>query len=77
MGVVDAIAALFTKLGGGNVFLIYTIIVWASVLIRTNSCSQGNTPMWVHISPKMSTAAIVWASNSLLVWRLLNGCVGT
>jgi len=30
-GLVDAIAELFVKLGGDNIFLIYTIIVWASV----------------------------------------------
>jgi Na+/H+ antiporter NhaD/arsenite permease-like protein len=33
MGVVDAIAQLFTRLGGGSVFLVYTIITWASVAI--------------------------------------------
>ena len=33
MGVIDALAALLADLGGGNVFLMYTIIVWASVLI--------------------------------------------
>ena len=33
MGVIDALANLLAKLGGGNVFLMYTIIVWASVLI--------------------------------------------
>ena len=33
MGVIDALAGLLAKLGGGNVFLMYTIIVWASVLI--------------------------------------------
>ncbi len=32
MGVIDAVASLFTKLGGGNLFLIYSIIVWASVI---------------------------------------------
>lgn len=32
-GVIDALAALLAKLGGGNPFLMYTIIVWASVLI--------------------------------------------
>ncbi len=34
-GVIDAAANLLAKLGGGNVFLLYTIIVWASVLIST------------------------------------------
>lgn len=33
MGVIDALAALLARLGGGNLFLMYTIIVWASVLI--------------------------------------------
>ncbi len=33
MGVIDAAAGLLVKMGGGNVFLLYTIIVWASVLI--------------------------------------------
>lgn len=33
MGVIDAAASLLAKLGGGNVFILYTVIVWASVLI--------------------------------------------
>lgn len=33
MGVIDAIANLLAKAGGGNVFLLYTVIVWGSVLI--------------------------------------------
>ena len=32
-GVIDAAANLLAKAGGGNVFLLYTIIVWASVVI--------------------------------------------
>ena len=32
-GVIDALAQLLAKLGGGNLFLMFTIIVWASVLI--------------------------------------------
>ncbi len=32
-GVIDALASLLAKLGGGNMFVLYTIIVWASVLI--------------------------------------------
>lgn len=32
-GVVGALAALLAKLGGGSVFRMYTIVVWASVLI--------------------------------------------
>lgn len=33
MGVIDAAAGLLAKAGGGNVFLLYTLIVWASVII--------------------------------------------
>ena len=33
MGVIDALAQLLAKLGGGSPFLMFTIIVWASVLI--------------------------------------------
>ena len=32
-GVIDALAQLLADLGGGNMFLMYTVIVWASVLI--------------------------------------------
>ena len=31
-GVIDAIAALFVRIGGNDLFLMYTIIVWGSVL---------------------------------------------
>ncbi len=33
MGVIDALAGLFGKVSGGNLFLLYTLIVWASVVI--------------------------------------------
>ncbi|MBQ8621163.1 MAG: arsenic transporter [Oscillospiraceae bacterium] len=32
-GVIDALAQLLADLGGGNLFLMYTVIVWASVII--------------------------------------------
>ncbi|MBQ9841652.1 MAG: arsenic transporter [Clostridia bacterium] len=32
-GVIDQLAGLLAQLGGGNLFLLYTVIVWASVLI--------------------------------------------
>lgn len=32
-GVINAAARLLAKAGGGNIFLLYTVIVWASVLI--------------------------------------------
>lgn len=33
MGVIDEISRLMTRLGGGNLFLMYSIIVWGSVLV--------------------------------------------
>lgn len=33
MGVVSAIADLFSKIGKGNLFLVYTLIVWMSVIL--------------------------------------------
>ena len=33
MGVIQELADLLAKVGGGNLFLLYTVIVWASVLI--------------------------------------------
>ncbi len=33
MGVIDELAGLLASLGGGNIFVLYTVIVWASVLI--------------------------------------------
>lgn len=33
MGVIDAAAGLLARLGGGNTFILYTVIVWASVLL--------------------------------------------
>ena len=32
-GVIDDIAGLVAKLGGGNIFILYTVIVWGSVVI--------------------------------------------
>ena len=32
-GVIDAVANLLAKAGGNNIFLLYTVIVWASVLL--------------------------------------------
>lgn len=33
MGLIDQAAAMIAKLGGSNIFLIYTVIVWGSVLL--------------------------------------------
>jgi len=47
-GVIKAAADLLAKVGGGNVFLLYTVIVWASVLI---SAFIDNIPYVATIIP--------------------------
>ncbi len=54
-GVIDALADLLAKLGGGNVFLLYTVIVWASVLI---SAFIDNIPYVATMIPVIGTLAM-------------------
>ena len=54
-GVIDALAALLAKLGGGNPFLMYTIIVWASVLI---SAFIDNIPYVATMIPVIAGIAV-------------------
>ena len=54
MGVIDALAGLLAKLGNGNVFLMYTIIVWASVLI---SAFIDNIPYVATMIPVIASLA--------------------
>ena len=49
MGVVDAAANLLARMGGGNVFVIYTAIVWASVLF---SAFIDNIPYVATMRPR-------------------------
>ena len=49
-GLIDKIAELFTQLSGGNVFLIYTIVVWFSVVI---SAFIDNIPYVATMLPVM------------------------
>ncbi len=53
-GVIDELAGLLAKLGGGNVFLLYTVIVWASVLI---SAFIDNIPYVATMIPVIGTLA--------------------
>ena len=57
-GVIDALAGLLAKLGGGNVFLMYTIIVWASVLI---SAFIDNIPYVATMIPVIGGLAVQMA----------------
>ena len=54
MGIIDALAQLLAKLGGGNVFLKYTVIVWASVLI---SAFIDNIPYVATMIPVLAGIA--------------------
>ena len=54
MGVIDALGKLLATLGGGNEFLMYTIIVWASVLI---SAFIDNIPYVATMIPVIATLA--------------------
>ena len=55
MGVIDAAADLLAKVGGNNVFLIYTVIVWASVLI---SAFIDNIPYVATMLPVVQGLAL-------------------
>ena len=71
MGVVDAIAQLFTKVGGGNVFLIYTIITWASVGF---SAFIDNIPYVATMLPVVQSIAVgMGVDPTVLYFGLLSG----
>ena len=54
-GVIDALADLLAKLGGGDLFLMYTVIVWASVVI---SAFIDNIPYVATMIPVIASLAI-------------------
>ncbi len=58
-GVIDALAGLLTDLGGGNLFLLFTVIVWASVLI---SAFIDNIPYVATIIPVIGTMSVQLAA---------------
>ena len=70
-GVIDAAANLLAQAGGGNVFLLYTIIVWASVLI---SAFIDNIPYVATMIPVIaSLAAAMNIDPTALYFGLLSG----
>lgn len=70
-GVIDALANLLSKLCGGNVFVIYTIITWASVLI---SAFIDNIPYVATMLPVVSSmAASLGIDPTILYFGLLSG----
>ena len=71
MGVIDAAAGLLAKLGGGNVFILYTIIVWASVLL---SAFIDNIPYVATMLPVVTgLASALGIEPTLLYFGLLTG----
>ncbi|MBQ8432460.1 MAG: TRAP transporter large permease subunit [Clostridia bacterium] len=70
-GVIDAAANLLAEAGGGNVFLLYTIIVWASVLI---SAFIDNIPYVATMLPIIGgLAAALGVNPTPLYFGLLSG----
>ena len=70
-GVIDEAAKLLAGLGGGNVFLLYTIIVWASVVI---SAFIDNIPYVATMLPVVTgLAATLNIDPTLLYFGLLSG----
>ena len=71
MGVVDAIANLFTNIGGGNIFVIYTLITWMSVLL---SAFIDNIPYVTTMLPvTQGIAASMGVDPTILYFGLLSG----
>ena len=71
MGVIDEAAGLLAKLGGGNVFVLYTVIVWASVLI---SAFIDNIPYVATMLPVVTgLAATLGIEPTILYFGLLSG----
>ena len=70
-GVIDAAAGLLAKAGGGNVFFLYTVIVWASVAI---SAFIDNIPYVATMIPVIAgLAAALGVDPTPLYFGLLSG----
>ncbi len=71
MGVIDAAARLLAKFGGGSVFVLYTVIVWGSVLI---SAFIDNIPYVATMLPVITgLAATLGVNPTILYFGLLSG----
>lgn len=71
MGVIDAMAMLLARLGGGNMFVMYTIIVWASVAV---SAFIDNIPYVATMIPVLAgLAAEMGCDPTPLYFGLLSG----
>ncbi len=71
MGVIDAAAGLLAKAGGGNVFVLYSVVVWASVLI---SAFIDNIPYVATMIPVIAGLAVeLGIDPTALYFGLLSG----
>ncbi len=71
MGVIDAAANLLAKFGGGSVFVLYTVIVWGSVLI---SAFIDNIPYVATMLPVITgLAGTLGVNPTILYFGLLSG----
>ena len=70
-GVIDAAANLLAKMGSGNVFVLYTVVVWASVLI---SAFIDNIPYVATMIPVIAgLASALNIDATVLYFGLLSG----
>ncbi len=70
-GVINAAARLLAKTGGGNIFLLYTVIVWASVLI---SAFIDNIPYVATMIPVIAgLSSALNIDPTVLYFGLLSG----
>lgn len=70
-GVIDSAANLLAKMGGGNIFVLYTVVVWASVLI---SAFIDNIPYVATMIPVIAgLASALNVDPTVLYFGLLSG----
>ena len=70
-GIIDSIAGMFVKVGGDNLFLMYSLIVWGSVLM---SAFIDNIPYVATMLPVVTgIAAMMGCSPYVLYYGLLTG----
>ena len=71
VGIIDDFAGLIVKFGGNNIFLLYTIVVWGSVLI---SAFVDNIPYVATMLPVLTAVtAALGIEPYLLYFGLLSG----
>lgn len=69
-GVIDLVAQLFITVGGDNLFVVYTMVVWLSVLF---SAFIDNIPYVTTMLPVMSVLGVQFGNPVVLCFGLLTG----